>query len=437
MATLNLARPSNVSAAIPQIWEKAVMYDADRMSIHGRLTGSERSNAPVLEKEDLTKQAGDRINYVIYGRMLSTFRSGTQALQGFEDLPRVSSDVVTVEWFRVATAFDKKAKKLALGDLEAFAQKQLSDRLARFLDDNLVDQVINQDTVQTIYGGSATSRATLGPGSVLTATAFKRLHMAAQRRGVTPWQESNKSRMPFPIYGMLMNEVDYYNLVASDGFVQDVRLAAERGKNNPALDGNIDMYNGVMIYRWSSINPGDGMLGSFLRPEGRLSAALTAAATTVAVGAGTRLDNVDYAGYFPRNAATHTILIGNEKMTYVGVPTSGSENPGIGSDQDGGGSLQSDFLTVTRGAAGTTAAAHSQGDLVTQNNVGKVLLFGRKMAMQAWAQRPQRITQDYDYGGELGRGIDLIYEVKGIEAVDGTLSGAVVMETYSPNPSTV
>lgn len=419
MATMNIAVSSDFnSSSIPEIWQKTVQHVADRMSIISRLKGSESSDAPVLEKEDLTKQAGDTIRYVIYNRLLGKGVTGETALQNSEEKLTNAADVVTVALFRHATAFNKFAAKVVLGDLEAIAARNIGEWLGRFLDDNFTDQVLNQDTPTILYGGDATARANLGPGDICSASFFKRLHMAAQRRGVQPWQTSGKARMPFPVYGALVNEIDYYNLVVSDDFEQDVRLAAERGKSNPALDGNMDMYNGVVIYRWSSVNPGDGMVGSYLRPEARLAANINSSTTTITAGPTSAVTNVDYWQYFP-TSGSNTLLIGSEQIAYTGTPGDSS-------------------LTVdTRGANGSTAAAHTAGDLITLNNVGKVLLFGRHTAMQAWAQKPQRIKQDYDFDYERGRGIDFIYEVKGIEAGDATLANCVVGEVYSPNPNTI
>lgn len=419
MATMNVAVSTDFNSnSIPAVWQKAVQHVSDRMSISARLVGSESSDAPIVEKEDLTKGPGDTIRYVIYNRLIGKAKTGTTALQNTEEKMTNAADSVTVALHRHATAFDKFAAKVVLGDLEAIAARNVGEWHARYMDDEFTDQVINQDTPTILYGGDATSRATVAPGDIFGNSALKRLHAAAQRRGVQPWQTSGKARMPFPVYGAIINEIDYYNLVSSDGFTQDVRLAGERGKGNPALDGNIDMKDGIVIYRWSSVNPGDGMLGSYLRPEARLAATITSSGTTITAGANTAVTNVDYWQYFPQSG-TNTLLIDSEQISYTATPGDSS-------------------LTVaTRGANGTTQAAHTQGALMTLNNIGKVLLFGRHTAMRAWAQRPRRIRQDYDYEYENGRGIDFIYEVKGIEAADGNLANCVVMEVYSANPNTI
>lgn len=417
MATLNVATKTTWDAVVPEYWERAIMYEADRQAILSRLAGPDGSNAAVLEKEDLTRQKGDRITFSTLQRLLGKGVSGTTALEGSEETIAVGTYNVTVQLFRHATAADEIATTEALFDFPTAARRQLADWLQRFLDDDGIDQVLNVDTIRTIYAGGKTSRGNLGPADLLLTTELRRLHLDGERRGVKPFQTTRKGQFSFPVFGALLSEIDYYQLASSDDFRQDVRLAAERGRNNPALDGNVDMYNSVVLYRISSVNPGDGMPGSFLRPEARLATALTASGTTVAAGPTTAVTNVDYWQYFP-TSGTNTILIDAEQMTYSSA--AGDRN-----------------LTVTRAQNGTTGVAHSAGAPITLNNVGKVLLFGRNFMLRAWAKRPERIRQERDYGMELGLGIKWIYENKGVANADGTLANAIVMEVYSPNPITV
>lgn len=416
--TLNLATKTDWDAVIPEYWDKAVMYEADRMSIMSKLTGKDGSDAPILEKEDLTKQKGDKITFTSMQRLLGKGVSGTTALEGAEEDMVPGVFAVTVELFRHATAANKIATVEALYDFPAVAARQLSDWLARFQDDDMVDQVLNVDTITALYAGDAAARGDLGPGDLFLPHELRALHMAGQRRGIREFQTVRGGKMPFPVFGALLSEVDYYNLVNDAEFRSDVRLAAARGGDNPALSGHIDMYQGIMLYRWSSVNPGDGMVGSFLRPEARLAATITSSGTTITAGPTTAITNVDYWQYFPQSG-TNTLLIESEQITYTATPGDSS-------------------LTVaTRGAGGTTQVAHTAGALMTLNNVGKVLLFGKNFALRAWAQRPRRIRQERDYQFEQGLGLEWIYENKGVENADNTLANAIVMETYSPNPNTI
>ena len=421
MPTLSLANATDLANGIPQTWNKAVNLQADRDSIMGKLTGPDGSRAPFWDKEDLTKVPGDRINFVGWQRLIGKVTTGTSTLQGSEEDAQVWTDVVTVSHRRHATAIDKFALKVTLGASIARLGQLMADWFARRTDDDMIDQILNTDTIQSIYGGGKSSRANVGAGDTLDLLEFKRLRTAAWRFGVKEWQMSRVGRMNFPVYGCMLSEVDYYNLTQDDNFRQDVRLAAERGAGNPILSGKVDMVDGVILYPWAQVSPGDGMYGTFLRPEARLAADITSSATAVTAGPTTAITNVDYWQYFPDTGA-RTILIDSEQMTYTG--TAGS-NPGDRS------------LTVVRGAGGSTAAAHTAGALITFRNISKVLLFGMGAGCRAWAQRMERTGQVYDYGKEIGVGVDWIYGVKGTERNDGTLANCLSLEVWSPNPSTV
>lgn len=416
--TLNVATKTNWDAAVPEYWDKAARFESDRMSVTNRLAGADGSDAAILQKTRLNRDPGDKITFTNLQRLLGKGVSGSTSLEGSEEKLAIGTYSVTVEYFRHATAANEIARKEVLFDFPSTSARRLGEWHARFRDDNMMDQLLNQDTIQTLYAGGATTRATVGPANTFSTRELKRLHLAARRRGVMPFRNTKKAPMPWPVYGCFISEVDYYNLADSDDFKQDVRLAAARGSNNPALDGNIDMYQGTMLWIFGSVNPGDGMLGSYLRPEARLASALTAAGTTVTVGANTAVTNVDYAQYFP-TSGTNTLLIGSEQITYSSAASDTA------------------WTSVTRGANGTTAATHSQGDLVTLNNIGKVLLFGANSALEAWAMPMTRIRQGRDYEFELGIGVKWIYEVKGVENSDGTLGNAVALEAYSSNPNTV
>jgi len=417
---LNVATKTTWDAVVPEWWDQAIMYEADRQALTTKLSGKDGSDAPILEKENLTKQKGDKITFSTLGRLLGAGVSGTTALEGTEETISVGTYSVTVQLFRHATAADEIATTEALFDYPTAAYRQLGDWLARFLDDDMIDQVLNVDaTAATIlYAGNKSSRANLGPGDLLIPSELRRLRISAQRRGVKQFQTVRAGRMPWPVYGAMLSEVDYYQLISSDSFRQDVRLASERGASNPIISGVIEMIDGVILYPWSSVNPGDGMPGTFLRPEARLAADITAAATTATAGPTTAVTNVDYWQYFP-TSGTNTMRIDSELMTYASAHGNRTS------------------ATLTRATGGSTAASHTAGALISLNNVGKVLLFGANLSLRAWALRPTRVRQERDYGMELGLGIKWIYENQSVLNADDGLANGFVLETYSPNPSTV
>ena len=422
MATLNVLTKANIDAAVPEYWSASIMYDADRDSLFSKMKGGEGSGAPIVEKDELVSKPGDQINFTKLGRLVGKGVTGTTALEGAEEKMTQNVFSVTVDEVRHATAFDHIATVEGIWDTSKASRAQLADWLTRYMDDQVLNQAINTDTIKTLYAGGKTARANLGSGDLFVPAELKKLHMAAQRRGVEPFQRVNAGKFMWPVFCAALSEADFYQLTADPDFREDNRLAQIRGENNPVISGYISMYQGILLAVFASVNNGDGVVGSHLRPEAVLATALTSgegSPTTITTGKadGTQVTNVDYYQYFPQSG-TNTLLIDSEKITYTATPGNSS-------------------VSGTRAAGGTTQAAHSAGALITLNNLGRVLLFGKNFAMRAFAERPTPIKQVRDYEQELGLGIRFINGVAGVEAVDGTLASAIVMETYSPNPSTI
>jgi len=420
--TLNVATKANWDDAVPEYWDVSIMHDADRDSLFSKLSGNQKSRAPLIEREDLTRTRGDQINFNVLGRLIGKGVTGTTTLEGAEEKLRVNKFSVTVDEVRHATAADHLADAVSIINFTVEARKLVSEWLTRELDDQVINRVVNTDTVKTIFPGGKTTRAQLGAGDLFGPDEIKQLRFAGQRRGVMEFQQIRGMKMPYRVFAAAMSEWDYYSLSNDSDFKQDHRLAGSRGKDNPAINTATDMYQGIMIYIFGSVNVGDGAVGSFLRPEAVLATALTAgesSPTSIVTGdsAGAQVTNVDYYKYFP-TTGTNTILINQEEITYTAVPGDSS-------------------VSGTRAQGGSTQAAHAVGDFLTLNNLGKILLFGQRMVMRAWSERPTRISQERDYRQEKGLGIRYINGVKGVEHVDATLGGAVVMETWSPNPGTI
>lgn len=426
MATLNVVTKTNIDSTVPEWWAPSIEYEADRKSISGKLSGPEGSDSPIIDKRDLIKKKGDKINFTRIQRLLGKGVSGTTAQEGSEEKQVANVYSVEIELYRHATAFDEIADTESIVDLNATARKQIAAWLERRFDDDWTNRVLNTDTTTTIYGGSKTQRSDLGAGDTLIPRELRRLHTAAMRRGVMPYKNVRGGILPWPVYGACLSEIDYYLLRGDTEYQQDVRFASERGSNNPVFGGAQDMYQGILLYVFSSVSPGDGFLGSYLRPEARVSTLMTAGQTTLAVGPTSAVSNVDYAMYFPTsgsNTLTIKSTLGTEDVTYTG---SSSNNPG-----------DSSWATITRAANGTIALAHPAGALVTLKDVGKVLLFGREMLYRGWGKNPEPIKQERDYGMELGVGIKWFYGLKTVVNSDSTAANAVILEVTSPNPNTI
>lgn len=426
MATLNVSTTaSEWTGTVPTLWDETLWEVSTRLSISDQLAGAENSGAAIIEKFDLTKRAGQTVTFTVIDPLIGEPVSGRTALEGSEEDTTAATFSVTVTHYRHGTATDELSQIISVygRKWQSKAAELIGDWFARRKDDDWMDQTLNQDTIQTLFAGNATSRANIAPGAYLLPHELRRLAMAAERRGAQPIKTFRTIKSTFPLYCALMSEVDYYNLVNHTDFRQDVRLGDVRGTDNAAITGRVNMYQGVLILRLSSVIASTGFHGTYLRPEFRLRTAMTAAQTTIDIGAATQKTGVDYGKYFPQSGTGNLILLDSENISYTGAAATDPSNTG--------------WATVTRAANGTAAATHAVAALGTLNNLGKVLCFGKNVTMRAWALKPRRKHQERDYEFERGLAIQWIYGLESVQWSDSTVANAVVMETYSANPSTV
>ena len=425
MATLNVSITGTEWVGTqPTIWDEALWEVSTRMSITDQLAGDEKSGAAIIEKFDLTKKAGQTITFTVIDPLIGEPVSGRTTLEGQEEDTNTTTFSVTVTHYRHATATDELSQIIDVfgRQWESKAAGMSGDWFARRKDDDWMDQTLNQDTITTLFAGNAANRNNIQPGAYLLPHELRRLGMLAEQRGAQPIKTFKTIKSTFPMYCALMSEVDYYNLVNDANFRQDVRLAEVRGGDNPAISGRINMYQGMLILRLSSVPASTGLRGTYLRPEARLRTALTAGATTISIGPATQKTGVDYGKYFSQTGSTQLLLVDSENISYTGAAATDPSNTG--------------WATVARAANGTLAATHAAGAFITQNNLGKVLVFGKGVTMRAWALKPRRKHQERDYGFEQGIGIQWIYGLESVQWSDATVANAVVLETYSASPNT-
>lgn len=422
MPTLNTSiETSEWAGTTPTIWDEALYQISTRRSWSDELAGQEGSDAAVVEKMNLTQRPGQTITFTTVDPLLGEGVSVKTSQEGNEEEILANTFSLSTVFYRHATATDFIAQLVSVVGRKwpTLAADLLGDWLGRRKDDDILNQVLNTDTITTLYAGGAstTSRNAIAPGSYLTPQELRRLAKRAQTRGAVPLKTFRTVKSVFPVYCAMMSEVDYYNLTNDADFQQDVRLAAVRGDSNPALSNQLDMYKNCLIMVVSQVPSNTGFMGSYLRPQARLRTAMTAAQTTIDVGPTTQKTNVDYGKYFPQTGSGNRLLIDSEIISYTGAAATDPSNTG--------------WATVSRAAAGSVAATHAAGAFITLNNLGKVLVFGRGLIYRGWSAKPRRIIQERDYQFEKGIGLGWMYGLKSVVWGDSTVGNAVVLETYS------
>lgn len=406
---INDTTTANLDYAIPEMWDTKIRLDAIKSAFWGsRFEGKQGSKMPIIVNTDFTKGPGDVIHFQTMRRLMLSGVTGETVLTGSEETLSLGQFDLSVEWLRHAVGFNKRGTRRANFDAVMVAGQELSDWLARKVDDSLFEELVSSESPSTIYSGGKTAEASLTSSDVFNCDTLDRMKVALLRKGAIPFQVKNVGGSSLKYFGVVIDPIDAYNLRGDDAWYSAQRDANVRGMDNPIFTGALGIYNGMIVYEFGNVG---GIEGTWLRPEAKLSAALTAGGTTVTVSIASSTSIVA-TKYFP---TTGTIRIDNEEMDY---------------------SAKGDYtFTVTRGGYGTTAATHASGALVTLRNVSKQLGFGAEIAVRGWGMYPRATKEVQDYGFRYGVGIEAIYGQQAVYNVDSGIPNYILCKSYAANPN--
>lgn len=417
MQSMNVDTDDDAGYATPEIWEKRLRLDSARKSFWGNKKGKELSGQPIIEKEQLVNEPGDVIHIQTCTGIYGPGVEGETELRGKEDKFTVGQFNITVNWLRKAIAFTKKVKKVVNFDLIQQSRTLISDWLARELDGKVFTGLYASPT-HTLYAGNATSDTTLGDGDTLTTAELDKIKLVMDRIGAIPITIRKKNGEEVNNYGVVVSELDEYNLRGDDRWLEAARQALVRSEDNPLFRGGPVEWNGLFVYTLRGVKAGGCIQGSPIRPECSLYANLDASELTVYVGSAAITptgQQREFTKFFP---TTGTIRIDNEDMTYTSK-------------------TYRTFVISARGANSTTAATHTAAALITNRNMSKIIAFGAEICAFGWGQHPERIEDKDDYGFITGIGIETLMGVQAIKDSQGNTPNYLVMKAWSKNPGSV
>src|SRR3990167_9733302 len=243
--------------------------------------------------------------------------TGETALRGAEDKLAAAQFNVTVDWLRKAVALTKKVKKEVNFEVIQDCRKMLSNWLARELDRKTFDQLLTNVT-DTLFAGNATSAATLDSTDTFTTAELDKIKLAMDRKGALPLSVDNDGGQETYHYGVVISEVDEYNLRGDDRWLDAVKQAQARSTQNPIFTGRPVEWNGLLVYTLRGVKAAGCIQGTPLRPETVNYGSLDASTTTVTVGGAAQSNSGQQKQFTLFFGATGTIKIGSEQISYTG-----------------------------------------------------------------------------------------------------------------------
>lgn len=266
-------------------WSGKLFLETAKKSYWDQRFVGEGENNIIQKKTDLESDAGDKISFDLSVQLRGKPTQGDNRVKGTEENLKFYTDEVIIDQTRkTVSAGGKMTRKRSVHNLRQVAKDRLSDYWAMYIDELYFMYMagargINEDFIETldftghagnamqapdsyhlIYGGDATSKATIDAADTMSRMVIERASVKARMmRALDP---KTANMMPVNVnsekhYVCLMSpfqEHDLRNETGERGWL-DVQKAAAgaEGKNSPIFKGGIGMINKVVLHSHESV----------------------------------------------------------------------------------------------------------------------------------------------------------------------------------------
>jgi len=250
-------------ALTKKIWSEKTIRESIKDIFFAKFMGKggymgQRENGPdmnaiVMVKEELTKTNGDAITIPLRMSLTNDAVDTENAnLEGNEEEMTFYDFTVTVqEKGNAVKAKNKMALKRPAFDLRSEFKDGLKQWLTEYIDIQSVIALSTSPTSgETVYGGSATSTATIDTSDVMATTVISKAKRKARLHTpkVPPVMIKGK-----PMYVMLEHDYQHKALKAESTWYQAQQYANVRGEDNPMFSGATGVWDGVIMHEYERI----------------------------------------------------------------------------------------------------------------------------------------------------------------------------------------
>ncbi len=268
-------------------WSATLFTDMAKESYWASRFMSKSPDAPVPIQvlTELESDAGDTINYSLYGQLRQKPIYGDSVQRGTEEALQNFNDKVSIDQVRCGVnAGGRMSRKRTLHDLRTISRQKMAEWWARWTDevtfmyasgargintDYIEDTTYTgfagnafaaPDTDHVLFGGSATSAATIASNDGFGLNLIDRAVTKAQTMGggtdgkikIRPIRINGENR-----YVCVMHSFQEFALrtstVGTAGWLDIQKAAAAaQGQANPIFVGSMGMYRGVVLHSHQS-----------------------------------------------------------------------------------------------------------------------------------------------------------------------------------------
>lgn len=248
--------------------------------------GAQMANAPIAVLNDLTKSEGDTVSYDLYMQITGRATFGDDNLEGNLEALDAYSDEITINQVRKGVDVGgRMTNKRTVNDQRAIAQQKLTEWFAQFVDQTVFTNLAGKrginpfvlaknvnyaikdthefedyDADHIVYGGSATSKASMTAADKMTLGLIDKLIVKATTEGgdadkkvrLTPLDKNGEDA-----FIMLLHPYQEQDLRADagpQGWMEIMKAAAgSDGQKSPIFKQNLGEYRGVHFKKHKNV----------------------------------------------------------------------------------------------------------------------------------------------------------------------------------------
>lgn len=233
-------------------WAAALWQESVREIEWGKFMG-EDPNSIIQVKRDLEGQPGDNLTFTLRRRMAGAGVTGDDVLEGNEEQLNYFSDTITLEQTRAAVRLKGRlSERRTAFNQRTDAKDALKTWLAELIDDDIFTQFDTAPAAtRTLFGGTATSTATIDSTSTITIAKLEQAKARAQKAAPKIWPTRTDEGQYF--VAVLHTDV-LYDLQQTATWLDDTQEAGPRDyKSNDLFTGRAGVRRGIVIHAHEKI----------------------------------------------------------------------------------------------------------------------------------------------------------------------------------------
>lgn len=265
-------------------WSSQLAVDVARQGYWSRKFMGKGQNNIIEEKHDLASDAGDRVSFDISVRLKQRPTSGDKRVKGKEENLRFFTDEVIIDQLRhPVSAGGRMSRKRTIHDMRKIAKDRLAEYWRTYLDElkfiylsgargmneefiegpdyagHAENPIRTPDATHLLFGGSATSKATITTAHKMSRDLIERAETHA--RMIRSFDGEAADMAPVNVEGddrfvAVMSPYQEHDLRTADtnGWVKIQSDASKaEGRNNPIFKGSLGMIKNVVLHSHENV----------------------------------------------------------------------------------------------------------------------------------------------------------------------------------------